>query len=225
VPLTQEQKLIYQSIILKYKQSNNLEILSSLLMVTSHPFTYNENYSDSYETSGKMIALAELVEKIRDNKKKCLIFVRYLKTIDIIQQLVKGRKVKILTIEGSMSGEQRKEICDEFTRIESPAILALTYQSSSLGLNLQSADIVIHYDRWWNPAVEKQAEDRAHRMGRKGDVNVYYLHCVGSIDEKIELLQQEKQQLIENLIRTNKPNPIIELLISELAPSYDTGEN
>ena len=111
-------------------------------------------------------------------------------------------------LDGSVKAENRGKMVREFNEGEIPIFL-ISLKAGGTGLNLTSADIVIHYDPWWNPAVENQASDRAHRIGQKKTVEVIRLIAKGTIEEKIHKIQEKKKEIINNVIEENTGEEIL----------------
>ncbi|MCK4380261.1 MAG: SWF/SNF helicase family protein, partial [Candidatus Lokiarchaeota archaeon] len=130
-------------------------------------------------------------------------FTQFTQMGTIIKKILEWKyNFKILFFHGSVPEKKRSEIIDEFQseNIESPPILILSLKAGGTGLNLTQGTTVIHFDRWWNPAVEDQATDRAYRIGQKSVVNVYKFITHKSIEEKIDLLLEEKRDLSDKIL-------------------------
>ena len=110
------------------------------------------------------------------------------------------REFKPLTLTGDMSQEDRTSVIDRFKADDAHKVLVLSLRAGGLGLNLQEASYVFHLDRWWNPAVERQAEDRSHRIGQTVKVNVIKYSCTGTIEERIDAILERKQALFDDLV-------------------------
>ena len=161
--ITDSQKKCYQKI-LNDKNLDPLVKFTKLLQVTSHPKLYDKNYN-KIEDCSKLILLEKV---LRSNlNTKVIIFFRYIDIIEDIKSIAAKINYKINYIYGQTPKNERNDIIDNFNSNNDKQILLLSYKTSALGLNINTADAVIHYDRWWNPALEKQAEDRAYRFGRK----------------------------------------------------------
>ena len=131
---------------------------------------------------------------------KVLLFSQFTTMIALIEKEFKKNKIKFQTLTGQTKASERTELIRHFQTDEEPMIFLLSLKAGGIGINLTAADYVIHYDPWWNPAVETQATDRAHRIGQKKAVTVYKMVVKDSIEEKILSLQQKKKDLIDRVI-------------------------
>ncbi len=170
--------------------------------------------------SSKLSALSELVESLRGQSSGILIFTQYLGAADMIRRALSfGRHETIPFIHGGLGAETRLAMVDEFNENcrlrgagESCPILILSLKAGGVGLNLTGADRVIHFDRWWNPAVEDQATDRTHRMGQERTVFVHTLTGLSSIEQSIQRIFAEKRSLSEDLLGIATASDASELL-------------
>lgn len=121
---------------------------------------------------------------------------------EIIQKQLEKRNIKYFKLIGSTKVEERIKLVDEFNENPEIKVFLISLKAGGTGLNLTGADMVIHYDPWWNLGAENQATDRAYRIGQKNNVQVYKLITKNSIEEKIYDLQQRKSQLAQNLLST-----------------------
>ena len=128
-----------------------------------------------------------------------LVFSQFTSMLDILQTKLSGLDIAYYTITGSTSKEKRLQMVKEFNEGEVPVFL-ISLKAGGVGLNLTGADVVIHYDPWWNLAVQNQATDRAHRIGQTKKVTVYKLIAKGTIEEKIQKLQEKKKDLADQVI-------------------------
>jgi SNF2 family DNA or RNA helicase len=143
-----------------------------------------------------------------------LIFTQYIEMGEMIRALVKRKfGVEVPFLNGSVPKAQRDTMIDRFQNREFPVFL-LSLKAGGTGLNLTAANHVIHYDRWWNPAVENQATDRAYRIGQQRFVHVHKLICTGTLEEKIDAMLEKKQFLNDQIIQSE--NWITELSTDEL---------
>jgi superfamily II DNA or RNA helicase len=149
--------------------------------------------------SSKLQAFGELVLELRENQHKALVFSQFVKHLDLIRAWLDGQGIHYQYLDGSTPMEQRKERVDAFQRGEGDIFL-ISLKAGGFGLNLTAADYVIHMDPWWNPAVEDQASDRAHRIGQQRPVTVYRLVAENTIEEKIVKLHQLKRDLADSLL-------------------------
>ena len=139
---------------------------------------------------------------ILGNNHRMLIFSQFLGTLEEIKKELEKENVKYFYIDGSVKSKERMEISKKFNSGEGQAVL-ISLKAGGPGLNLVAADVVLHYDPWWNFAVENQASDRAHRIGQKKSVQVIKLITEGTIEEKIIKIQEKKRTLSENILEKN----------------------
>ena len=176
-----------------------LQLLTKLRQICINPHVLYENYE------GESIKTEKIIEMIKDYVKehhKILIFSSFKRILDLLKQDLEKAKISFYSIDGSTKSKDRLPLIDKFNSDNTSCFL-LTLKSGGTGLNLTSADIVIHLDIWWNPQVENQATDRAHRIGQKRKVMVNKLITKGTIEERILELQTKKKILSENLIEGN----------------------
>ena len=121
---------------------------------------------------------------------------------EIIQKELSERNIKYFKLTGATKVSERIELVDEFNQNKDVKVFLISLKAGGTGLNLTGADMVIHYDPWWNQSAENQATDRAYRIGQKNNVQVYKLITSNSIEEKIYELQQKKSELIDNMLST-----------------------
>ncbi|RED64091.1 DEAD/DEAH box helicase [Cohnella lupini] len=181
-------------------QRNRMKILAGLTRLRQlccHPALFLEGYEG---TSGKLEQLLEIIEECQGSSKRMLIFSQFTSMLDIIRQELNGRDVPYFYLDGSTPSAKRLEMCDEFNG-GARDIFLISLKAGGTGLNLTGADTVVLYDLWWNPAVEQQAADRAHRIGQKKVVQVIKLVAQGTIEEKMLELQQRKKDLIDEVIQ------------------------
>ena len=149
--------------------------------------------------SSKLQAFGELVLELRENQHKALVFSQFVKHLTLLREWLDGQGIHYQYLDGSTPMEQRKERVDAFQRGEGDIFL-ISLKAGGFGLNLTAADYVIHMDPWWNPAVEDQASDRAHRIGQQRPVTVYRLVAENTIEEKIVKLHALKRDLADSLL-------------------------
>ncbi|SMC82430.1 Superfamily II DNA or RNA helicase, SNF2 family [Sporomusa malonica] len=174
-----------------------LSLLTRLRQICCHPSLFIENYSGG---SGKLEMLQELLRDAIDSGHRVLLFSQFTGMLALIRQELEIMKIGYYYLDGSTKAEERLRLVNSFNAGEKSAFL-ISLKAGGTGLNLTGADMVIHYDPWWNPAVEDQATDRAYRIGQKNSVQVYKLITKNTIEEKIYLLQQKKQEMIDSLIK------------------------
>lgn len=151
--------------------------------------------------SAKLDDMRERLEQIAAEGQRALVFSQYTdKEFGVHGVIDKLRPFHPLPYDGSMSARRKEEIVDAFKRDDRHKALVLSLRAGGFGLNLQEASYVFHFDRWWNPAIERQAEDRAHRMGQKSAVTVYRYICEDTIEERIDEVLRRKQHLFDELV-------------------------
>ena len=181
-----------------------LAYLTRFKQICNHPgqLLGDKDYHD--KRSGKFERLAYLCEEIASRLEKVLIFTQYREmTAPIAHFLEKCFGVPGLILHGGTPVGSRKKLVDEFQDVKGPPFFVLSLKAGGTGLNLTAASHVIHFDRWWNPAVENQATDRAFRIGQKRNVLVHKLITKGTIEEKIDKLIAEKVSLASDVLQVN----------------------
>ena len=211
VPLSDEQKIVYETYANYVKDliekkvedfeftKSKIEILAyitKLRQICLDPSVTMDNYAG---TSGKIEALIELLEQSIEEGHKILVFSQFTSVLKNIGKILKEKQFLFSYLDGKVSSLNRMKMVDEFNNGENNIFL-VSLKAGGTGLNLTSADIVIHFDPWWNPAVEDQATDRAHRIGQQNVVEVIKLISTGTIEEKIIELQDSKRELINNIL-------------------------
>lgn len=180
-------------------EENKLQILAELTrlrQICCDPSLIVENYK---KDSAKMTACIELVENAVANGHKILLFSQFTTMLDLLKTKLQQHNLKVLMLTGSTSKKKRRDLVEQFQEGEADVFL-ISLKAGGTGLNLTSADIVIHYDPWWNVAAQNQATDRAHRIGQKNVVNVIKLIAKNSIEERILKLQDMKKELADKII-------------------------
>lgn len=198
-------------------ERSHIEILSALTrlrQICAHPGTFLENYDGG---SGKLGQAMELISDAINSGHSILVFSQFTKLLKLLKAELEENKLNYYYLDGSMKPEERNMEIDSFNS-DREAVFLISLKAGGTGLNLTKADIIIHFDPWWNPAVEDQASDRAHRIGQKKVVQVYKLLTEGTIEEKIAKLQDKKRNLIESIIKPgeNFLNQLSEEEIKEL---------
>ncbi len=176
-----------------------LEGLTRLRQIACHPELVDPKFMDN---SGKFDALMEMIDEIISEKHKVLIFSQFVKMLHIIRRKLEEKGIGYSYLDGST--KDRQEVVDKFQNNEDIQIFLISLKAGGTGLNLTAADYVIHYDPWWNPAVEMQATDRAYRIGQTRKVFAYKLISKDSVEEKIVRLQEKKKSLVKTLISTEE---------------------
>jgi SNF2 family DNA or RNA helicase len=171
------------------------------------------------QSSQKLSRLIEMIDETLEEGEKILIFTQFKQMGDILEKILEMKyKFPILFFHGGVPEKKRREIVDEFQSdaLDSAPILILSLKAGGTGLNLTRASTVFHFDRWWNPAVENQATDRAYRIGQTSRVNVYKFISVGTIEEKIDQILEEKRNLADQIITSSGENWITNLSNEDL---------
>ncbi|MFT6950708.1 MAG: SNF2 family DNA or RNA helicase [Paraglaciecola sp.] len=153
--------------------------------------------------SAKLAALDALLEDLKLNNHKALIFSQFVGHLQLIKQHIEAKGLSYQYLDGSTAQKQRQKRVNGFQRGEGDIFL-ISLKAGGSGLNLTAADYVIHMDPWWNPAVEDQASDRAHRIGQTRPVTIYRLITQNTIEEKIVALHQHKRDLADKLLSGNE---------------------
>ncbi len=173
-----------------------LAMLTKLRQICCDPALLYENYT---EDSAKLDLCLNLVETSVASGHKMLLFSQFTSMLDILKKKLKERKIPFYVLEGSTKKEDRLAQVKAFNEDDTPVFL-ISLKAGGTGLNLTGADIVIHYDPWWNLSAQNQATDRAHRIGQKKNVSIYKLIAKNTIEEKIMALAQKKQSLAEQIL-------------------------
>lgn len=182
---------------------NRMQVLAALTrlrQICCHPATFASNYHGG---SGKLDLLMEQLPDILEGGHSVIVFSQFTSMLSIIAHELKQRNIPFFYLAGSTSAQERKREVKEFNRGEVKVFL-ISLKAGGTGLNLTGADTVIHFDPWWNPAVEDQATDRAYRIGQKKKVQVIKYVMKDSIEEKIYELQKRKKQLSDQLIQAGE---------------------
>lgn len=210
--MSEEQALLYRAWLLKARdefetevstngfeksQIKILSLLTRLRQLCCHPSLFIDNYQGG---SGKLSLLQEVMKDAVSGGHRVLLFSQFTSMLDIIRQELVKEDISYYYLDGATPAEERIKMVHAFNAGQKEVFL-LSLKAGGTGLNLTGADVVIHFDPWWNPAVEDQATDRAYRIGQKNSVQVYKLIAKDTIEEKIYALQQKKQVMIESLIK------------------------
>jgi SNF2 family DNA or RNA helicase len=149
--------------------------------------------------STKLEQFSELIAELLDNGHKALVFSQFVDHLKILRNHLDQQQIAYQYLDGSTPAKKRKQSVDAFQQGEGDVFL-ISLKAGGTGLNLTAADYVIHMDPWWNPAVEDQASDRAHRIGQQRPVTIYRLVAKGTIEDKIVALHQVKRDLADSLL-------------------------
>jgi non-specific serine/threonine protein kinase len=167
--------------------------------------------------SGKFSRLAEIGEEIASRQERVLVFTQFREITEPLAAFLAGVFGRPgLVLHGETAVKRRKALVDQFQCEDGPPFLVASLKAGGTGLNLTAASHVIHFDRWWNPAVENQATDRAFRIGQKRNVLVHKFVCRGTIEERIDALIEEKRQLAADLIEGGGEKMLTEMSDAEL---------
>ncbi len=173
-----------------------LSMLTRLRQLCCDPTLCYEDYKDS---SAKLELCLDLLDSSVQAGHKVLLFSQFTSMLSIIESKLKERHISYFVLKGSTPKEDRAELTNRFN-VDDTKVFLISLKAGGTGLNLTGADIVIHYDPWWNVSAQNQATDRAHRIGQLNSVQVYKLIAKGTIEEKIIKLQQEKLSLADSVI-------------------------
>ena len=184
-------------------EKNRIKILAALTrlrQICCHPSTFLENYQGG---SGKLELLMEIIPEAIANDHRILVFSQFTSMLRIIESELNELDIPYFYLEGSTPTQDRNDYVKRFNNGEGKVFL-ISLKAGGTGLNLTGADTVIHYDPWWNPAVEDQATDRAYRIGQQNKVHVMKLITKGTIEEKIFKLQRKKKELSDSIISSKE---------------------
>lgn len=216
--LTKEQALLYDKVVKKSLEQINdgmspmerramvLTLMMKLKQICNAPAQYAKDGSyASAEYSGKMQRLFGILEDLEAAGRKVLIFTQFREMGKLLQKWI-GEKTGSTPkfIHGGVAQKERQAIVDSFQTNRSDKVLILSLKAAGTGLNLTAATAIIHYDLWWNPAVENQATDRAYRIGQKSSVNVYRFISAETFEEKINTMIESKKALAEMTVETGE---------------------
>lgn len=225
--LTSEQAALYQEVVdisvKKIEESEGIErkglilqLINSLKQICNHPSQFSKKKRAHIEQSGKMEMLEEILLAIDNTAEKSLIFTQYTEMGKIIAHLIGERlKTQVPFLHGGLSLKARDEMVYDFQNSSNVRTLIVSLKAGGTGLNLTAASHVIHYDLWWNPAVEAQATDRAYRIGQKRNVIVHRLLTTGTFEELIDEMIKSKKELA-NLTVGSGENWITEMSTEQI---------
>jgi len=216
VPLAEEQAKLYKQILRQVRKSVLSEVekqgvskaqiqilaaLTRLRQVACDPRLMKLPDTDfSADDSGKLGALREIIDEALDGGHRVLVFSQFVEMLSHIRAALDSDGVQYEYLDGST--KDRIERVDRFNEGAEIPVFLISLKAGGTGLNLTGADTVVHFDPWWNPAVEDQATDRAHRIGQTKNVNVYKLIAAGTVEEKILELSAKKRALVSNVLST-----------------------
>jgi superfamily II DNA or RNA helicase len=227
VYLTKEQTALYQSVVNSAleqiagsegidRKGKIFKLITSLKQLCNHPSNYTKQDDYDFNLSGKAIKLIDILREILISREKALIFTQYTEMGDILSKMIQSELgSEALFYQGSLDRKRKDAMVEEFQNGYTKKIMIISLKAGGTGLNLTAANHVIHYDLWWNPAVENQATDRAFRIGQKKNVMVHRLISMGTFEEKINDLLKAKQQLADLSVSVGE-NWITEMSNEEL---------
>jgi SNF2 family DNA or RNA helicase len=229
--MTEEQREIYQSFLLRSKTDLEQEInlngyarsqiyilalLTRLRQICCHPALFMKNYQGG---SGKLSLLEELLADSFSAGHRVLVFSQFTSMLELIRENQLAVGCESFYIDGQVAADDRMSQVQRFNQGEGKLFL-ISLRAGGTGLNLTGADTVIHFDPWWNPAVEDQATDRAYRIGQENVVQVIKLYTRHSIEEKIHQLQERKQNLIDRVIKPGQ-NLLSKMTLEEVRSLFE----
>ncbi|XVV17538.1 DEAD/DEAH box helicase [Actinoplanes sp. CA-131856] len=214
--LTAEQATLYQAVVEDMlseiegsegiqRRGNVLAAMTKLKQVCNHPAHLLKDGSRLPSRSGKLARLEELAEEIIEDGDKALIFTQYAEWGALLQPYLAAHLDRpVLWLHGGLSKAKRDDLVERFQNDDEPMLFLLSLKAAGTGLNLTAANHVVHFDRWWNPAVENQATDRAFRIGQSRNVQVRKFICTGTLEEKIDAMIERKKALASSVVGTGE---------------------
>lgn len=212
VPMTSKQKIAYNNYMkevklkLKTGEDDNITIfsyLTRLRQICQDPILVNKDYTGD---SGKLNIALEIIEGVIEENNKILVFSQFTSVLKKVEEELNIREITNKYLDGSINAKERLKLVSEFNESKEPQVFLISLKAGGTGLNLTSAKFVMHMDPWWNPAIEDQATDRAHRIGQKDIVEVIKLISKDTIEEKIIQLQEDKREIINSVMSDNNLN-------------------
>ncbi len=201
------------------------KLITALKQICNHPFQYLKYGEMTKDVSGKTAKFISLLSQILENNEKVIAFTQYKEMGNILSTIIQNElNVSPLFFHGSLNTTQRQNMLQEFETNPDQKIMLLSLKAGGTGLNLTSATNVIHYDLWWNPAVEEQATDRSYRIGQNKNVMVHRLVTLGTFEEKIDEMIKQKKELV-NLAVFEGEKVITELSDEEIYNIFSLGNN
>jgi superfamily II DNA or RNA helicase len=214
VPLTAEQTTLYEAVVRQtladIAQSEGMQrrglvfkLMTGLKQICNHPAQFLHETGPLPRRSGKLAALDELLDIILASDESALVFTQYVEMGSLIVAHLADRGVPAAFLHGGTSAKRREQLVEEFQAGAVP-VFVLSLKAGGVGLNLTRATHVIHYDRWWNPAVEDQATDRAYRIGQDRPVTVHRLVTEGTVEDKVAAMLADKRRLADAVVGTGE---------------------
>ena len=178
-----------------------LSLLMQLKQICNHPAQYLKDGSPLEGRSGKLARLTEMLEEIYSVGDRALVFTQFAEMGELLRiHLRETFYDEPLWLHGSTKVAEREDLIRRFQAEHGPTVFILSLKAGGVGLNLTRANHVFHFDRWWNPAVENQATDRAFRIGQTRNVQVHKFVCAGTLEEKIDAMIESKKALAERIV-------------------------
>lgn len=220
VEMTDEQKVVYMGYVYNARKEisrefndrgslkNKINVLSALTrlrQICCDPSVVLKDYEGE---SGKMLALDEVLDEAVNANHRVLVFSQFTSVLQKIALMLRQKDIDYYYLDGSTKSEDRLQMSIEFNE-GSRDVFLVSLKAGGFGLNLTGADIVVHFDPWWNPAVEEQATDRAHRIGQTKTVEVIKLVARGTVEEKVFKLQEKKRKMIEDVVMSSNADDLI----------------
>jgi SNF2 family DNA or RNA helicase len=214
--LTEEQATLYQAVVEDMmaaiegsegiqRRGNVLAAMTKLKQVCNHPVHLLKDGSRLPSRSGKLARLEELAAEIVEEGDKALVFTQYAEWGSLLQPYLAAHLDRpVLWLHGGLSKAKRDDLVERFQTDDEPMLFLLSLKAAGTGLNLTAANHVVHFDRWWNPAVEDQATDRAFRIGQSRNVQVRKFICTGTLEEKIDAMIERKKALASSVVGTGE---------------------
>jgi SNF2 family DNA or RNA helicase len=182
-----------------------LATLMKLKQVCNHPAQFLKDNSAIAGRSGKLARLGEMLEETLAVGDRSLIFSQFAEMGEMIRRHVQETYgIEVMFLHGGTQKKQRDRMVERFADPDGPRVFLLSLKAGGTGLNLTSANHVFHFDRWWNPAVENQATDRAYRIGQKRNVQVHKFVCAGTLEEKIDEMIERKKEVAGTVVGTGE---------------------
>ena len=230
--LTSEQAAMYQSVVddmipqvghasgIKRK-GLVLAAITKLKQICNHPALFAKDGNPAAVRSGKLTRLEELLEVILAEGDHALVFTQFAQMGHLLKSYLQDRfGEEVLFLHGGVQQKFRTKMIERFQSDGGPRIFVLSLKVGGVGLNLTAANQIVHFDQWWNPAVEEQATDRAFRIGQKRNVQVRKFICKGTLEERISMMLNEKRQLADRIVGSTK-SQITEFSVDELRDLFE----
>ena len=215
--LTEEQATLYQAVVQESlerieasegigRKGEVLAALTRLKQICNHPAHFMADGSSLPDRSGKLTRLTEMLEEVLAEGDRALVFTQYAEMGKLIERhLRESLGTDLVFLHGAVPSAERERMIARFQEdVSGPPVFLLSLKAGGFGLNLTQARHVFHFDRWWNPAVEDQATDRAFRIGQTRSVAVYKFICAGTIEERVDELAERKKELAEAVIQSGE---------------------